>query len=75
MKGESAGEILFKATSGDILLCSSFLLSWAVKGEKKIFKYPTYLMEIHMYSTNINRKKAKHAKDQECRITEQCTGL
>lgn len=27
MKGESAGEILFKATSGDILVCSSFLLS------------------------------------------------
>lgn len=44
MKGESAGEILFKATSGDILVYSSFLLSWAAKEENKIKKYPTYLM-------------------------------
>lgn len=44
MKGESAGEILFKATSGDILLCSSFLLSWTAKGENKILKISTYLM-------------------------------
>lgn len=36
MKGESAGEILFKATSGDILVNSSFLLSWAAKEENKI---------------------------------------
>lgn len=44
MKGESAGEILFKATSGDILLCSSFLFSWAAKGENENFKLPAYSM-------------------------------